>query len=753
MNAFTSGYFIKSKAALISAFMIFCLLSTGSSASFAQSGDPVILQRLTGKVVMDGIPDESAWTTIDPVPLVMYEPQFGGEMNEETTIRVAYDDTHIYVAGSLKLNDISDLRLNSLYRDRYSEDDTFAIIIDPFNDDENALWFFINPAGVRFDMAVSNDADFSAGNAINGSWNTHWQAETNITETGWTAELKIPFSSMGLQVEEDRSQIGIIVYRYISKGAERHIYPAIPPNWNMAMAKPSKAQDVILEDVKAGRPLYFSPYLLSGISSEPVLNETETRYNRNQDPTLEAGFDLKYNISSNTTLDATFNTDFAQVEADDQQLNLSRFPLFFPEKRQFFQERASVFSFNLGGPSDLFFSRRIGLDPAGEPIRIWGGLRLTSRVDDWDIGFLNMQTDNSELLASENFGVIRLKKKVFNNNSYAGGILTSRISEDRYNYAAGADGVFNIAGDEYLSLKVAQTFDDQNSAGGWEENGFFRVNMRRRANTGFYYSGTYTRSGEAFNPAVGFILRRNFYSLEGSAGYGWFIEGSGLRQYNSSLGVSRYSRIPDNSVESAGISWQHSLSFDSGARFNADLNYNYEDLSRNVEFLPGTTVAEGSYEFIHGGFSYRMAPFNKLRTNVSVSAGGFYDGKSYQLSVDPVWNASRYLEFGGTYLVNSLSFTKRDESFTAHLLRFRVQAAANRRLSGSIFAQYSNVSDLAGLNVRFRYNFGEGRDLWLVYNEQLNTDRMQPVMLRPQEPLSKARVILLKFSYSLNLLR
>lgn len=733
----------------------FLILLASCANSIAQDRQDSPIQRLEGTVVVDGVLDEEAWQAIDPLPLVMYEPVYRGEMSENTVIKVAYDRHHLYVGGMLYHRDPGDIRVNSLYRDRYSEDDTFAIVIDPFNDNQNARWFFTNPAGVRFDMAVSNDADFSGGRPINSDWNTHWKVETTRTEEGWFAEMRIPFSSLGLQVNGENAEIGFTVYRYMAKAVERHIYPPIPPKWNMAMAKPSQSRDVVLEGVESESPIYVTPYLLGGLEQEARLNATETDYGFSNNFTREAGFDIKYNVSSNFTVDATFNTDFAQVEADNQQVNLTRFPLFFPEKRQFFQERSSLFSFGLGGRDQLFFSRRIGLDSHGRQIRIWGGGRLTGRTGKWDVGLINMQTAESESLPSENFGVLRLKRSVFNENSYLGGILTSRVSTGGHNIAYGLDGVVRVAGDEYATLRYAQTFHDGlDGEERWDpaDTGFLRVDWSRRLNEGFYYSASFARSGRNFNPGVGFVTRRDYTSGGLSLSYGHLTgEESGIRRWDITGAGDTFFRNRDGSLETGSVSARGRFDFVSGARLNTTLEWRHEDLRRDISFLPGTEVHAGQYDFLNGQLRYEMRPSLLARTSLTLNAGSFYDGWRYGITAEPVWNLSQHLEVGMNYSFNALRFPDRDQSYEAHIVRLRTEGALNRRLSASTFVQYSNVAELVAANLRLRYNFGEGNDLWLVYNEQLNTSRDPLEPLLPRRPATQARALLLKFTYTFGL--
>lgn len=684
--------------------------------------------------------------------MTMFEPVFGGNMTEETEIKVAYDENFIYVAGRLFTKNTGDIRANSLYRDRYSEGDVFAIIIDPFNDDQNGLWFFVNPAGVRVDIALSNDADFSTGNVFNSSWNTFWTAETSQTPEGWTAEMRIPFSSIGLQVDNGDAEIGFITYRFLANTNERHIYPAIEPNWPLANAKPSKAQDVVLKDVKGQNPVYFTPYVLGGLQQINQLNAAQTEYAFDNDVTREIGFDLRYNVTSNLTLDVTANTDFAQVEADDQQVNLSRFPLFFPERRQFFQERAGIFDFRLRGQDQVFFSRRIGLGNNGQPTRIFGGTRLTGRVGNWDIGFINMQTEENANLPSENFGILRLRKRVLNTNSFVGGITTTRFSPQGQDVSYGLDALLNVAGDEYINAKVSQTFNDGfngNTNSSFINSSVFSLNWTRRTNQGLYYSSSFFRYGEDYNPAVGFITRRNFTSSNTRISYADLIEGdSPIRRWDVNIANNAFFRNTDGTVQTWRVSSFNAIQFKSGARIAGGGNFNYEDLRNSISFLPNTNVAEGSYRFFNGFLNYNTTNANLFRIGFGVDGGQFYDGYSFSASVDPTWNVSRHLELGGTYQINGLRFPDRDEAFDAHIIRFRAQGALNREISGSTFVQYSNVADLVGINFRFRYNFREGNDLWLVWNETLNTERNPFDRTLPQLPLTDNRVILIKYTFT-----
>ena len=708
---------------------------------------PIPLQRVTGPIIIDGEIDEEAWAVIEPFPLVTYQPMYHGAPSERTEIRVAYDDSYIYAAGHLYVDDLDNMRSNSFYRDRWSGDDTFGLILDTFNDNESALWFYTNPLGMRADGSVANDAESST----NWDWNGFWDSAATITDEGWFAEIRIPFSSLGFQIEDNRAVFGLSAYRWLNATSERHLYPDISPEFNNGFRKPSQMQDVILEGIERKKPLYVSPYGLTGVNQFSQLNEAESGYDLDGDGTNEAGLDLKYNITANLTMDLTVNTDFAQVEADDQQINLTRFSLFFPEKRQFFQERAGIFEFDTGEVSSrLFHSRRIGL-VEGEPIRILGGARLVGRVKDWDIGFLNMQTARQDGLPTENFGVLRLRKQAFNAYSTIGGMVTSRIDENNgYNVTYGLDGIIRVFDDEYLTLKWVQSFDEAHvNRDDYSplDAGRFVFNWTRRKVQGFNYDLGVTWSGAEYLPGMGFTRRSDFTYISPDVNYQVFKdESSRLRRVWIGNWASTYIRNSDGSIESF---WAHPFywfEFKNGATFLISTDHFYEDVQESFSLSEDTEVLAGSYWF-HDVWLQANAPEGwQFRPNVELISGSFYDGWRTTFTPGLAWNASKHLELGLDYELSLIEFSERGQRFTAHLPRVRVQVALNTHLSAASFVQYNSLTDQVNINTRLRYHFKEGNDLWLVYNEGVNTDRTQ--FLGPRLPFTESRTVLLKYTHT-----
>ena len=712
------------------------------------SQDTLRLYRLTAHVALDGKVDEPAWQDVPLIPTTVFSPQYHGEPTERTEIRVAYDDAFLYVSGRFYDSDPEAVRTNTLYRDAYSGDDLLGIVLDTYNDHETASWFVVNPAGVRTDRSLSNDAEFTTGMPMNPDWNAFWDVATSQNGEGWSAEMRIPFSSLGFQDVNGRVVMGMALYRFIARKNERQIFPDIPPDFGpIAFAKPSRAQRVVLEGVHRRQPVYAAPYGLGGWRRAAALNAAATGYDVTHASTGEAGLDVRYSPSSNMTLDLTANTDFAQVEADDQQINLTRFSLFFPEKRQFFQERSSIFDFGTGGVSRLFHSRSIGL-VNGEPIRLLGGARLVWRGGGLDVGLLNMQTAAALGQPSENFGVARVRQQVLNSFSTVGGMVTARVGEDgSYNVAVGLDGVLRLVGDEYATVKLARTFEDNAGSPGVADAARILLRWERRNQRGFSYAAEAIRSGAAFNPGIGFDFRSDFTSLESRWQYLWF---TGPRTPFRSLSVfgggQGFRRNADGTVESAVLQPGVRAEFKNGGNLSLLYRANYESVRDSFELSGGAPVPPDAYWFHEGELSY-MAPLSaSFRPSLGAVAGQFYGGHRVAFTANPAWNASRHIELGVDYAFNAIRFPSRNLSLDVHLLRARIKTAYDAHFSVSTFVQYNSAADAVSFNGRLRYNVREGNDLWIVYNEGLNTDR---VSRSPMPPASQGRAVMIKYTHTL----
>ncbi len=721
----------------------------------ARSSVPVAIPRLTGEIRLDGIVDEPAWDAIEPIPLFMWAPTHGGELSEETEIRIGYDDNYLYMSGRLYDSDPSGVRSNTFYRDQFSGDDLLSIMIDSYNDYETAVWFVTNPAGARSDRTMSNDGEFGGGGFANGpmnnDWNAHWDVATSRDEEGWYAEFRIPFSTLGFQTRDDAVTMGFIVYRFIARKNERHLYPAISQEWGaFGFGKPSQAQRVTLQGVRPSKPVYVTPYLLGGVQQSPILREPtadDPFWGTENDPTTEPGVDLKYSPSSNLAIDLTVNTDFAQVEADNQQINLTRFSLFFPEKRQFFQERASTFDFGTGGFTDrLFFSRQIGLNQ-GEIVRIYGGARLVGRAAGLDFGFLSMQTAPQGGRAGENMSVLRLSQQVFNPYSSIGGMLTTRLGPTgENNIAYGLDADVRVFGDEYVTVKWAQTFDEVIEEGGAIDAGLIRARWERRRTRGLSYDLEYGRVGPDYLPRLGFQLRDDFSQYGLRLGYTWFLApSSSLNSISIGGSTQHYYRNVDDTPESRSIRPDIRFDFKSGASIDLATISSFESILEGFP-IADLTIEPGEYWFHEATINWMLPRSGLFRGRVNATVGSFYDGRRIGFGVSPTWNVSRYLELGAGYDVNRLEFPDRGLETTTHLANLKLALALNTHLSLSTFVQYNNLDAQTSINARFRYHFREGTDLWIVYNEGLNFERDNG--FDPRLPISAGRSLMVKYTHT-----
>jgi len=710
--------------------------------------DPILsIQKITTPIVLDGFPDEPAWLQIAPLPLTMYQPVYRGEMTEYSEIKVAYDDKYFYLSGKLYDSDPDNIIANTMYRDRYSGDDTFAIILDTFNDNENARWFFVTPTGVRVDQLISKDSE--GENSINRNWTTYWDAATQITDDGWSVEIRIPFSSLGFQEVNDEIIMGMITYRWMARQSERHIFPDVAPNWSRGFTKPSQAQKIRLSGLEYKRPIYITPYVLGGFDQMNNFMMDQQNYSKEKKYTREAGLDIKYPITNNMNLDVTINTDFAQVEADEAQVNLSRSPLFFPEKRQFFQERSGIFDFNLGGNNTLFYSRRIGLQQ-GRPVRIYGGARIAGNTGKWEIGALNMQTESlSELqLPGENFGVYRARRDLINDNSYVGGIVTSRLGTDgSFNVGVGTDFIYNYSGSHFIDFKYAATFDDQFSEPvNPFSNSIIRLFLQKQSSRGLFYRFTAKRAGERYIPAMGFESRFDYSMIDARLAYGYFNESdSPIRIITPTIRYFVTTRNEDFSVESMLIENDWKVNFKNNSDFSITANWWFENLKNPLFFSDDVFVEPGDYSFYGIKFNYGMSNAKLLRTDISGSISTFYDGSQISFGISPTWNQSKFFEISGGVEFNLVEFPDRDQKEFLNIFRLRSIIALNTKVSLQLLSQYNYLARRLGTNARFRYNFREGNDFWIVYSETSNTHLDRTI---PSLPRFNNRVLLVKYSYT-----
>jgi len=720
------------------------LLLIFSAQLLAQT--PMVITRMTGTITFDGIPDEEVWQSVEPLPMVMHKPDFGTNPTEVTIAKIVYDAEYLYVSGIINFKDPSEMRAIGKKRDlTSSSSDWFGFILDSYNDRKNAFAFFTNPFGVKKDGQIQNDYIDTATD-LSWSWDTFWDVKSVISEQGWSTEIRIPFSSLRFNVTENKTLMGLTVLRYKPVRSYFFTFPAISPDYSGAFYKPSLSSIIEFYDLHPHKALYFAPYLSGGIGQVNKLNEAGTGYQMTSKFKYEAGLDLKYSLTNNLTMDLTVNTDFADVEADDQKINLTRYSLYFPEKRDFFLEKADVFDFSFLGGNNMFYSRRIGLYN-GYPVRIFGGARFTGKINKWDMGFLDLQTASFEENPSENYGVFRTKRSILNQNSYLGGIVTSKMGMNgSYNIGYGVDGVIKVIRDDYLTIRWAQTFENDSA------NKFldmapsrFLINWENRNKTGFIYDIVYTWSGDHFNPGVGFEAKENYFGYRAILGFG-------CKDYK----ISRYQKVLMSyydfwnslsglhETSSASLEWNYESK--NGWNGSTAFTVESEDLSQNLRLGNNqATVSPGNYLFMFFTAQYTTSPSHDLSYGLKCEAGSFYDGWKLSLNATPKLNIGTSFSINLAYNLDFVSFPDSSIKFTNHILGLKGEMTLTTKTSLTAFMQYNTSVNKVYSNVRFRFNPREGNDFWLVYDEGMNTNLMRET---PKLPVTSTRTILLKYTYT-----
>lgn len=734
-----------------------CLAPGGRLSAQARSPSPVAIPRLTGPVILDGMSNEAAWQAVPTLPAGQSTPTHGLPPSERTEFRLGYDERYLYASGRLYDSSPEGIRATSLRRDDGSEsNDWFGVTLDTYNDKETMVGFATTPAGIRTDLVWPNDGQNSPG--PNFSLNTVWDAAVKRTDDGWFAELRIPLSSLRFVERDGQVVMGVNVWRSLARKNEMISYPTVEDRWGKwGVFKASLAQEMTMDGVHRRRPVYVTPYVLGGDGLSSAQATNSSSWVRKVEAPREFGIDVKLGLTSDLTLDLTYNTDFAQVEADDQQVNLTRFSIFFPEKRPFFQERSGLFEFSMGPNEQLFYSRRIGLN-AGGPVPLYGGARLVGRVAGWDVGMLNMQAEGvaARRVPTTNFGVVRAKRQVLNPNSFVGMLLTTRADSGSTNVTAAVDAVLRLRARDYLTLQAGHVADSDTTTvltcdravdrlcSRALERAMLRAFYERRGLDGLNFGVGVSRFGGRFNPKLGYLQRTNFERAGGRLAYGWHQpDASGVQRYTLSVDGFGLQRNSDGKVESASVTPAWTMEMKSGRSFTLSVPYTQEDLRSAFTVATGATIPAGTYRYQRVTATYAPPSGDLRRAGVSVGIGPFYDGTARNVSLTPTWVVSRHVELSGLYSVDRIDFARRNEHVTAQVARVRARTSFTASVSFAAFVQYNSLAKQVSSNARLRFNPREGTDFYVVYNDARNTT---PGAYAPAKFPLDSRTLLVKFS-------
>jgi hypothetical protein len=698
---------------IIAVSVFFAILALSIHHAYAQT-PTVRATTITERIRIDGKLDEPAWQLAAPISnMTQVLPKEGDAPSEKTEIRVLVDVNALYFGITCYDRTPARIVSSQLTRDTFLDsDDNVAIALDPFADQRNGYFFNINPAGARTDGQISNNAQFPSLD-----WDGIWNVSARITEEGWIAEIIIPFKT--LRFKPGLEAWGLNIERSIKRNNET-VRWAEPrrDTWATNMASAGRLEG--FPEIQQGKGLDVRPY--------GVVRKDGDEYK------LDGGFDISKNLAPNLNASLTVNTDFAETEADARQINLTRFDLFYPEKRPFFLEGAGLFetasstsSFFGGGGgfggfgSDLmpFFSRTIGFYQNREtsvevPILVGG--KITGRQSGFNIGVLDVETDDVESIGLEkqNLFVGRVSHD-FWRQSYVGGIVTyGNPTGEGENALVGADArlaTSTFRGDKNLNLNLYLFRTDDEASNTSDYAGGFRLeypNDRWNANIGW------KQIGENFRPALGFVPRTGIRKADGSVMFTERPEKWGIRSIGFSFApkviTNLDNRVDDWSIRTTALN----LEFESGEMMMFNIQPTFERLPVAFEISQGVVLPAGSYNYTSYSASVMTADKRWWATHVNIGWGSYYNGTQKRVGMEVTLKPNNriYLEVGADR--NNISLEQGD--FYTQI--FTVQANYNfsPNISWSNLVQYDNVSRVLGFQSRFRWILTPGSDLFLVMN-------------------------------------
>jgi len=703
--------------------------------------------RTTEAPVIDGAFNERAWQQAAPIgDFVQAEPTEGQPASERTLVRLLYDDLAIYVAVMCFDSEPSNIITTDSRRDPALGDmDSFQMIFDTYHDRQNGFIFGTNAAGSEYDAQVRSEGETQSGGpptlgrtsggsggGMNVNWDGSWEVKTQITEEGWAAEFRIPLRT--LRYGPPPQVWGVNFSRTIRRKREQVFWSPISRIYNITRL--SSAGELENLTIAAPRNFKVMPYAIGSA-------------NRNFTPGAKTqgakdwGVDAKFGVTSSLNLDLTYNTDFAQVEVDEQQVNLTRFNLLFPEKRPFFLEDRGLFAVGRSGELDLFFSRRIGIADGGALVPIQGGVRLTGKARGINIGLLDMQTERVGETPANNFGAIRVGKDLANRSS-VGAIFVNRTATgsaagvDDWNRTWGADGKLGVGETLTISGFVART-ETPGRVGRDHAFGAGAQYQSRQRRTFF----DYTEAGEDFNPEVGFRERPDAFRKINTAFHeNVRAEGltkAGVREWRPHVSYEGFWGF-DGFQETATLHMDNAWDFESGYTVSPAVNVQYEGLREPFEVYPGIVVPAGSYRSPLAAGMSNTDRRRWISGGLNWNIGGFLSG--HQNSLAPSLTIRHGGKFSSTFRWTRNDIDLPQGAFVTNLSSVRMAYNFTPLINAQSLVQYNDRTRRWSTNLRFNWQQSAATGLYVVYNDTEAFDGLGPVN----------RAFIIKYSYLFDVL-
>jgi len=710
-------------------FVLIVILSALSQSVSTQSGQPAVSSPLASKPIssasrvteapsIDGTLDEGVWQTAALLTgFVQAEPFQGSPASEHTEVRILYDDEAIYVGVVLHDRNPALIVTTDTRRDaNLGEMDSFQMIFDTFRDQQNGFVFGTNAAGVQYDAQVRDQGDEEE------SWDGSWDVRTTVGDASWVAEFRIPLRT--LRYGPSPQTWGVNFFRNIQRTRERAYWSALPREHDLGRL--SSAGELRGLELRTPRNFKLLPYLV-GSADRNFTPGSET------DLDGDFGFDAKVGITPSLNLDLTYDTDFAQVEVDTQQINLTRFNLRFPEKRPFFLENSGLFTIGKDDEIDLFFSRRIGLDDEGNLVPIRGGGRLTGKVNGFNVGVLNMQTSDVGTDPANNFSVLRVSRELRNRSGIGAMFVNRSATSDLSRPGARARDDWNRTYGLDARLGVGEYFTMAGFGARTETPGLtgrdFAYNVDSEYDDGQHRAGfEYGRTGEAFNPEVGFLekeggYRRMFFRYHETMRQQW-VRDWGFREWQPHIQYTRYDYL-DGGLNAAELHFDNHWDWENGYRIDTALQGSWEGFREPFEIYPGVIVPVGE----HGGLRFRMNSntdtrkwaFARLRWDVGTFLTGTQNSPNLQVVVRQ----------GGRFTVDTnwtyRSISLPEGAFHTNLGNMRVTYNFTPSVFVQSLVQYNDRTDRWSANLRFHLLETAGTGLFVVYNNTESLEGLGPI--------------------------